>query len=66
MRLTKKEKDRLFNFLGYGSPKARIWFLGMEEGFPKDNLSELYTEIKIRATRFESFMGLAEGTKKFR
>ena len=28
MKLTKKEKNRLFNFLGYGNPKARIWFLG--------------------------------------
>lgn len=58
MSLTKKEKNRLSNFLGYGNPKARIWFLGMEEKLPENVV--IAKEFKIRATKFERIMDLCE------
>lgn len=30
--LTNEELNHLLDFVGYGSPKAPVWFLGMEEG----------------------------------
>lgn len=45
-------------FRGYGNPSARIWFLGMEEGAPKDE-KRLDREVEKRMN-FRPIMGLDE------
>jgi hypothetical protein len=32
MNLTEQERQKLLNFVGYGNPNGRFWFMGMEEG----------------------------------
>jgi hypothetical protein len=32
MDFTTEQRDKLINFLGYGNPAGRFWFVGMEEG----------------------------------
>src|SRR5438552_15646213 len=35
-RFTTEETAMLLNFVGYGDSNARVWFIGMEEGLPRN------------------------------
>ncbi|MBZ0301544.1 MAG: hypothetical protein K8J31_17490, partial [Anaerolineae bacterium] len=61
MNLSQAEKDRLLNFIGYGSLQAPIWFLGMEEGTGGSRDPEaIETNIRTRARHFQPVDDLVE------
>ena len=43
-KLYKLIEERITNFLGYGNPKSKIWFIGMEEGANEEERLEWYPE----------------------
>ena len=52
--VSSEEFDHLTEFIGYGNPKGKYWFIGLEEGFSPDSESsahaDLRREIEIRMT----------------
>jgi hypothetical protein len=63
--LSPEEIGRIVNFLGYGSPSAPVWFMGIEEGLGNMNSQDISQNLKARAT-FESTMDLREAHIRLR
>jgi len=57
--LSPEEITGIVSFLGYGNPSARVWFIGLEEGFGESSDEEAHNNLKPRS-RFESIMDLQE------
>jgi hypothetical protein len=59
MDFTIQDRDRLINFLGYGNPAGRFWFVGMEEGTGGNDHS-LAQNITVRLSFPTNVMDMAE------
>jgi hypothetical protein len=61
IRLSIATCDRIAGFLGYGSPSASVWFLGLEEGFGpvKPGSADEEHNIRVRGT-FSPTMDLVD------
>jgi hypothetical protein len=63
--LSTEEIGRIVNFLGYGRPSAKVWFMGIEEGLGNMNSQDISENLKARAS-FESTMDLREAHMRLR
>jgi hypothetical protein len=59
MALSPEQREKLFNFLGYGNPNASFWFLGMEEAAAGTEES-LTRNIQVRLQYDDGVMDLKE------
>ncbi len=57
--LGKAAVDRILGFLGYGNPRASLWFIGLEEGLGEMNDSDIVANLSARG-RFSEVMDLSD------
>jgi hypothetical protein len=65
LNLSAEEIGRIVGFLGYGSPSAPVWFIGIEEGLGGMDSDDTRKNLKARGS-FEDTMDLREAHLRLR